>query len=101
MEIKVSELLETHDLALRTWANDFFKILGQISSDDIVLDFTGIDFMSRSFANEYLMLKMKSSKKIVEKNLGSILEEMLQYANIKPRSYPVQVKISTAVAELL
>ena len=42
------------DLVTRNAAISFFKKLKRIKSDNIVLDFTGVVFMSRSFADEYI-----------------------------------------------
>lgn len=86
MEIKVFELTNTSNLALRFWADDLFNSLEKQREKKLTLDFSGIEFMSRSFANEYLKLKRSSYKQITEKNMSENLKQMLKIAaTIKPK----------------
>ena len=46
MDIKVSEVLGMHDLALRSWAEELFRLLSTRDDQSLVLDFSEIKFMS-------------------------------------------------------
>ena len=84
MEVKVSELLRMQDLALRSWADELFRLLSAKNCQTLVLDFSGITFMSRSFAHEYLTVKKNFSKHIQETNLNEAVKQMLELASIPP-----------------
>lgn len=84
MDIKVSEVLGMHDLALRSWAEELFRLLSTKDDQSLVLDFSEIKFMSRSFAHEYLSAKKTFSKSIIEKNLNESVQQMLKLASVNP-----------------
>ena len=56
---------------------NFFTELDRLKCEKIILDFTGIKFISRSCADEYINLKNKSSKIISEKNITSEVRDMI------------------------
>ncbi len=90
MEIKVFKMTNTSNLALRFWADDLFNSLEKLHEKKLVLDFSGIEFMSRSFANEYLKLKKLSYKQITEKDMSENLKQMLKLAattKVETREY--------------
>ena len=66
----------------------FFEKLRKIKQEKIVLDFKGIDFISRSCADEYLKLKEKlKTKTLIEKNMSNEICSMFevvenQYKNL-------------------
>lgn len=49
---------------------NFFSFLSRLSEKWIVLDFAGVEFMSRSCVDEYTKRKLASEKKIKEVNLS-------------------------------
>jgi hypothetical protein len=100
VEIEVLKLANTKNLALRFWADDLFDSLDKLPDKRLVLDFAGIEFMSRSFANEYLKLKRTSNKKITEKNLSDNLKEMLRLA-ASTKSRVQKYKETSQIASLL
>ncbi|MHB1492814.1 MAG: hypothetical protein ACYCSG_00015 [Thermoplasmataceae archaeon] len=57
MDLNVAKLLHTHDLVLRSWADDLFSTLAEKKSHLFTLNFSDIDFVSRTFAHEYLTQK--------------------------------------------
>ncbi|MDR2967937.1 MAG: DUF4325 domain-containing protein [Methanobacteriaceae archaeon] len=74
-EVKIEQ--EIHrKLGMRSTAEDFFNSLN-INVDEIVIDFDNVDFMSRSFAQEYVYQKRKADVKIIEKNTKGIVKDML------------------------
>ncbi len=90
MEIKVFKMTNTSNLALRFWADDLFNSLEKLHEKKLVLDFSGIEFMSRSFANEDLKLKKLSYKQITEKDMSENLKQMLKLAattKVETREY--------------
>jgi hypothetical protein len=80
MEIKVSIVLGTNELLLRGWADSLFTELEKSRQKEIVLDFSEISFISRSFAHEYLMQKKSFKKTLKEINLNESVSRMMSIA---------------------
>jgi anti-anti-sigma regulatory factor len=78
----ISKKISTH-LALRESANDMFEFINDLSSTPVVLDFSGVVFMSSSFAHQYILNKSKSRKEIVEINVPDTVDKM--FALVKSR----------------
>lgn len=76
MQIKIREKIASN-LYLREAANRLFDSIEKRKSSEIVFDFEGIQFMSRSFAHQYLTRKAKTKKKIVEIHFSPNLQRML------------------------
>jgi len=70
---KISE-----NLSLRDFARTFFIQLNKSTYDSLIIDFKGVNFMSRSFAQEYLDRKTESEKQIKEINMLSDIEKMFE-----------------------
>jgi len=70
--IKKITLLEYLDriIVTRNAIADFFILLSRFSEKEILLDFSDIEFMSRSCADEYIKRKLASHKNIKEINLS-------------------------------
>lgn len=100
MEVKVSKVLKTKDLALRSWAEHLFGVIESSPKRAVTLNFDGVEFMSRSFANEYLKLKSESKKVIREQNVGPFLKDMFQFASVKPILTHNRIRVSNSVAKL-
>lgn len=54
----------------RNTISSFFERINKLKDKEIALDFSSIDFISRSCADEYLKRKQNSKKKIVEVNMS-------------------------------
>lgn len=79
---KLNESLEYNGAA-----TDFFDELNEYPDDEIKVDFTGIIFMGRSFAQEYYGKKSISEKDIEDINFPEDVQLMLNIAenNLKRR----------------
>lgn len=78
---KIKLLLSEHfgnKIFTRSIISTFFDELKNMKEDRIVLDFKEINFISRSCADEYLKLKEKSSKKIIEENMSDAVCSMFK-----------------------
>lgn len=64
-------------LGIRMSATQFFDKLNSNRNEEVEIDFKGVEFISRSFAHEYLKQKQEGSKKIYEINLPKNVKEML------------------------
>ncbi|AAG39951.1 MULTISPECIES: STAS-like domain-containing protein [Methanothermobacter] len=64
-------------LGFRDSAVYLFKEINKLEVENVELDFKGVEFMSRSFAHEYLTQKSRSTKNIIEKNQKPSIERML------------------------
>jgi hypothetical protein len=85
-KILFKKAISSH-LFLRQTAVNFFKEINKLKDSEITIDFKGIEFMSRSFAHEYLQQKAKAKKDIKETNIPSDIKKMLSYvqhAQAKP-----------------
>lgn len=85
-KISLKKAISSH-LFLRQTAVNFFKEMNKLKDDKITIDFKGVEFMSRSFAHEYLQQKTKSKKDIKEMNMPSDIKKMFTYvenAQAKP-----------------
>lgn len=91
MEVKVSELLGMSDLALRSWADELFKLLPEKKEPILILDFSGVEFVSRSFAHEYLKEKRAILIPIQEKNMNSTVKQMFKLASQKPKKNEIKI----------
>ncbi len=80
-------------LTFRDYVDDLFEEINRLDANVIELDFEGVEFMSRSFAQEYLMRKSRSEKDIHEKNKCSSIQKML---DVVERSFknPRKIKVS-------
>jgi anti-anti-sigma regulatory factor len=100
MKVKVSELLGMSDLALRFWADELFKLLPEKKESILILDFSGVEFVSRSFAHEYLKEKSAHLIAIREKNMNSTVKQMFKLASQKPKKNEINISRSKVVNNL-
>jgi hypothetical protein len=70
---KVSE-----DLSLRNMVSNIFKTAEFQKDEDVMIDFTGIKSISRSFAHEYLQHKEKQNRNVFEINMPSNIKKMFE-----------------------
>ncbi len=77
-KIFLKKAISSH-LFLRQTAVNFFKEINKRKDHEITIDFKNIEFMSRSFAHEYLQQKTKSKKEIKEMNISTDIKKMLNY----------------------
>ena len=68
----------SEDLSLRNMASDIFKAKEFQDAKEILIDFTGIKFISRSFAHEYLQCKAKQQCQLFEVNVSSNIKKMFE-----------------------
>ena len=59
-----------NNIFTRNTISAFFERVNSQKEAEIVLDFKGVEFISRSCADEYLKQKEKSKKKVVEANMS-------------------------------
>jgi len=64
------------DLALRSLADDFFSKIERSKTDVIIVDFKGVNSITRSFAHEYITRKKTIDKRIIEENVPMHVEKM-------------------------
>ena len=77
-KIILNEIYSSH-LEMSFTAEDLFT--NQINNNDfseIIIDFTGITFMSLSFTQEYVYQKTHTSKKITEIKMHEDIKPMLE-----------------------
>ena len=59
-----------NNIFTRKTISAFFEKINSQKEAEIVLDFKGVDFISRSCADEYLKQKEESNKKVIERNMS-------------------------------
>lgn len=57
------------------------------SYDEVILNFENIEFMSRSFAQEYVFQKYNSKPKVIETNMNENIEELLKLVTEEYEEY--------------
>ncbi|MBE6505783.1 MAG: DUF4325 domain-containing protein [Methanobrevibacter sp.] len=62
--------LINHSLESNFAAYELFDVINQCPEEDIIIDFTDVTFISRSFAQAYFSKKIKCGKNINEINLS-------------------------------
>ena len=82
MEDAVSRL-RIHDklgglLMLRSTVGPLFQQIDQLQSKRVVIDFSDVEFVSRSFADEYLSAKAASKKQVEETSVPLEARRMLE-----------------------
>jgi anti-anti-sigma regulatory factor len=66
------------DLSMRFLAEDIFEIIGK-NEKEVIIDFDEIEFMSRSFAQEYVYQKEQIPQtNIIEINMSENVKKMFQ-----------------------
>lgn len=76
-------------LMFRSTASDLFED-AMLQSGDVVVDFAGIKFVSRSFAQEYLARKSRHRHDVSEVNMAEDVESMFRVAGrSRPRVAPL------------
>jgi hypothetical protein len=75
IKVMVKEQISV-DLALRHSAAAFLDYLESVPQKEVIVDFSGINSISRSFAHEYLTRKNNSKKNITEINVPENVKKM-------------------------
>jgi len=70
-------------LSMRASAREFFNDLDK-SFTDVVIDFDNVEFISRSFAQEYVYQKHNMDINLTERNMTDFVESMI---NIVEKDY--------------
>ena len=74
--VRIKEAISP-DLALRSRADAFFDNIEQ-SESEVVVDFSGVRSISRSFAQQYLTRKRASRKQIRELHIPAAIAKMFE-----------------------
>ncbi len=78
-EVKIER--EIHKkLGMRASAETFFNNLDN-DAIKIIIDFDNVEFMSRSFAQEYVYQKHQRKTEFIEKNMSDFVKKMLDIVN--------------------
>ena len=86
-------------LMLRAAAASLRQRIAEAPTTRVLLDFTGVEFMSRSFADEYLAARSASGKRVIEQGISPEVRKMLdlvasQIASSKSHSGAVRTPTS-------
>ena len=65
------------DLGSRQQIEELFKNISNTATK-VIMNFEGVEFIGRSFAQEYLNQKHFASFEIIEKNMSEDVEKMFQ-----------------------
>lgn len=75
---KINSSLEMNSAAV-----EFLEDVDKISEKDILIDFTGVIFVSRSFAQSYFSKKSKMDKNITEINISEGVKPLMDMISKK------------------
>lgn len=70
---KINSSLEMNSSAI-----EFLEEVKQINDSDILIDFEGVVFVSRSFAQAYFSNKNKINKNIDEINISEVVKPLME-----------------------
>lgn len=65
-------------LMLRSTVAPLFRKIARFDARRVIIDFSGVEFMSRSFADEYLTAKAASQKAIEEIDMPDQVRRMIE-----------------------
>src|SRR3989339_89131 len=65
------------DLIMRLSAADLFEVIEKVPDDTVEVDFEGVKSCTRSFADEYYMRKLRSTKTVREINMPTCVHQLL------------------------
>ena len=65
------------DLIMRLSAADLFEVIEKVPDDTVEVDFEGVKSCTRSFADEYYMRKLRSTKTVREVNMPTCVHQLL------------------------
>jgi len=77
-------------LAFRESADDLFSYISSLEESDVIIDFSGVESITRSFAHQYLKNKDMSKKRIIERNIPSNVIQMFELVK-KQKSERVRI----------
>jgi len=77
IEIRISNVISS-DLALRNTADSFFDLIESKNANHIIIDFSNVQSISRSFAQQYLKRKHDTKKKIDDINMPDNVRKMFE-----------------------
>ncbi len=103
-KILVSDLLHTSSLVTRETAKSLFAVISNMPDSNIILDFSKVDFVSRSFFDEINSQRRKLSflgKALIIINLKDSLEQLQQIVQNTLDQKVTGFFSSTANAELV
>jgi hypothetical protein len=75
-------------LMLRSSVAPFFKKIAGLSASRVIVDFSNVEFMSRSFADEYLHARASCSKRLEERHISPEVRAMLDRVSRSLGSHP-------------
>jgi STAS-like domain of unknown function (DUF4325) len=92
-------------LMLRDSVIALFEKVESLDAPRVVLDFANVDFVSRSFADEYLLAKSRSRKTLEERNLPPQARLMIESVShriesIRANRSPSKTRFSARVARM-
>ena len=87
----------------RNTISSFFEKINSINNKEIALDFSSIDFISRSCADEYLKRKQVSKKKIIEVNMSKEVCSMFNAVQnqYKKAGFPISFSVCSSEKKLV
>lgn len=75
-KINIKKTFNNNNLRLKITVRELFHMLE--NETEAILDFKGVNFISRDFAWEYILQKHKSNIKITEINMHPIIEDIIK-----------------------
>ncbi|MDI6723771.1 MAG: hypothetical protein QMD61_03925 [Methanobacterium sp.] len=84
-------------LGYRSSVAELFKSIEHIPHKGVEIDFKGTQYISRSFAHEYLKQKNLTQKEIKEKNIPQSIAKMFQIVTDSKEKYRIERKIQKTI----
>jgi hypothetical protein len=91
--IRVADMLST-DLALRDTATRLILYADGLANPQVILDFSNVRSVTRSFAHEYCIRKREARKRIREENVPENVAKMFAVAQAVRVHSPIRSRIN-------
>lgn len=92
-----------NNIFTRNTISAFFEKISKLKEKEIVFDFSGVEFISRSCADEYLKKKQVSTKKVVEANMSKEVCSMFNavQAQYKKAGFSIEFNVCSNSKQLV
>jgi hypothetical protein len=90
-----------NNIFTRNIISSFIDKLENLKEKKIILDFKGIDFISRSCADEYMKRKNESKKEFIEKNMSKEICSMFNVVETQYKNARVSFSIVSNKCSLI
>lgn len=80
------------NLSFRHSADTLFEYINSLDEPRIMVDFSGIESITRSFAHQYVLNKIQSQKEILERDMSVEIKPMFELVERQRALVQIEIK---------